>query len=192
MLAPHVVQSYLRCVAVTVRNFLQRACTISLIKAGGDTHADVEAVSIIMFTDTEYFFNHAYDYTAVHMACITVHNTLITGMPPQYSTLNVDSVLYPWKGFKDEGYWTHPALLDVNTHIGAVFDTDSSWRDGTLSAARVPVALGAYSVPRPTSVTAQVCCLLRNNYRLTHFSCHTRQTTQWRMLWPQIHNESMD
>ena len=49
-----------------------------------------------------------------------------------------------------DGYWTHPALLDAATHLGAVADTDAVWRDGVPAAARVPVGLGAYTVALPS------------------------------------------
>ncbi len=50
-----------------------------------------------------------------------------------------------------DGYWTHPPLLDAATHFGAVADTNAVWQDGVPAAARVPVALGAYTVTLPTS-----------------------------------------
>ena len=78
-----------------------------------------------------------------------------------------------WQGINSEGYWAHPALLDASTHVGAVYDTDSSWRDGTLSAPRVPVSLGAYNVPR--LITSQVRYMLQrcnDSYSLSYLRFH--------------------
>ena len=59
------------------------------------------------------------------------------------------------QGLQVDGFGAHPAAVDVATHYGALLDTDPSAATaaGPPPAARVPVALGAYSV---SAAAAQV------------------------------------
>lgn len=75
------------------------------------------------------------------------------------------------QGLPADGFNAHPAAVDVATQLGAVFDTDpAAGAGGAVAAARVPVGLGAYSVPASAS---QVCTRWRHSSRTAPADCST-------------------